>query len=461
MSQQPSPTFRQALGAELRANLRLALPLIGAQLAAIGMGAIDTVFAGRLGPQALAAVAVGVNLNALFFVFAMGLLMACSPMVSHMTGAGRPLADIAVFARRARRLSLGVALVWVLGLNAAAGPVLGHLKLAPETARVAVLFTRVLSASAPGTCLWFALRFCAEGWGHTRPILPAGLVGLACNAALDWLLLFGHWGLPRCGVIGCAIATTVSSLAMYGVLLPLYRRGGLLQRPEAAVAAAVTEGAADILRLGLPVALLLTAEAGLFILAAMLMARFGDAVMAAYQVAINFASLVFMIPLGVGMATAVRVGHAAGAGDVASLRFRGLVGMGLGLANAVPNALLMVFLGGFIAALYTADAGIAAEAAGYLLFCAAFQFFDGLQSTANGALRGLKDTRVPMLVTLVAYWLVGMPVCLWLAFHRGQGPAGLWIGMTAGLGVAAAGLSARFWWRAGRAQLPIRSELMA
>jgi MATE family multidrug resistance protein len=438
----PSAT---AVRTEVRANLKLALPLIAAQLAGVGMGTVDTIFAGRLGPQALAAVAVGVNLNVVFFVFFMGLLMACSPVVAHMAGGGRPPAEIAAFVAKARGLGLLLGLLWAAGINLAAVPVLSCLHLDAGTVRLAARFVRALSAAAPGMCVYFTLRFCAEGMGRTRPIALAGLAGLGGNIALDWLLVFGHCGLPRLGAVGCGVATSISSVLMAGTLHLLYRRA--YGTRGAAPAVAVTEGVRDILHTGLPIGLMLVAEAGLFVLAALLMAQFGDATVAAYQIAINFAALVFMIPLGVGLATTVRVGHAAGAGEHAAARFRGIVGMGLGLGNAVSNAAIMAGFAPLIAAIYTADVAIAARAAGFLLLAAVFQLFDGLQVTANGALRGIKDTRGPMLITLTAYWLVGLPVAWWLAFRAGGagiGPDGLWWGLTAGLGAAAFGLSMRY-----------------
>ncbi len=441
------------LRAEVRANLRLALPLIAAQIAGIGMGAVDTVFAGRLGPRALAAVAMGFNLNVVFFISFMGLMMACSPIIAQMSGAGRELGDIAVFVRRARRFALLVATLWLVGLNLVAVPVLSHLGLDDETVRLSVRFVRLLSFSAYGMSLWFAQRFCAEGLGQTRPIVVAGLVGLAANAALDWLLLFPHptlnaWGLPLLGVPGCGVATTLSSLLMAALLAWQFRRAPVLRRlmasPPPAVAPA--ESAADILRLGLPIGLIMLAEAGLFVTVALLVARFGDFAVAAYQVAINFAALAFMIPVGLSLATTVRVGHAVGAGDNNAARLRGNVGMGLGLINAASNSLIMLLLGRWIAGLYTSDPAIAAQAAHFLYLAAVFQFFDALQVTANGALRGFKDTRWPALITVIAYWLVGLPVAWWLAFDAGLGADGLWWGLTAGLGCAAFGLSLRYRW---------------
>jgi MATE family multidrug resistance protein len=459
MSQPSSISLGAAVRAEIRANLKLALPLIAAQLAGVGMGAIDTIFAGRLGAQALAAVAVGVNFNVIFFVVFMGLFMACSPVVAHMVGAGRPQADIGAFIRKAWIAGA----VWVVLLNLSAAPALRQLHLDPQTTDLAITFVRALSGSAFGLSLWFTLRFSAEGLGQVRPILYAGLVGLCCNALLDWLLLFGHFGLPRLGAPGCGVATTVSSLAMAGVLQWQFshRRGLREVMRASANGAGCAEGVREILRIGMPIGLILLAEAGLFVAAAMLMAQFGDTTVAAYQVAINFAAMVFMIPVGVALATTVRVGHAAGAGEHRAARFRGFVGMGLGLGNAASNSLIMALFGGVIAGFYTEDAGIAAQATYFMLLAAAFQFFDGLQATANGALRGVKDTRLPMLINLVSYWLVGMPVAMWLAFRAGMGPGGLWWGLTAGLGAASIGLSLRYWLRTRNAATANRSELMA
>ncbi|MBV8063536.1 MAG: MATE family efflux transporter, partial [Nevskia sp.] len=452
---------RGAFRAETRANLHLALPLIAAQLAGVGMTTIDTIFAGRLGPQALAAVAVGSNLSVILLVLFMGLYMACSPLIAHMVGAGEAPAHIGAFIRRALRFAWLGGIAWVLLLNLSAAPVLRLLGLAPDTTDIAIRFVRLLSVSGLGMSLWFTLRFSAEGLGQVRPILYAGVAGLLCNTLLDWLLLFGHFGLPRLGAPGCGVATSLSSLLMAGVLYVQFRRRRGLREPLLAAHGGCSEGAREILRIGLPIGLILLAEAGLFVLTAMLMARFGEATVAAYQVAINFAAVVFMIPVGIALATTVRVGHAAGAGEHAAARFRGLVGMGLGLGNAASNAAIMALFGGLIAGLYTEDAGIAGQAAHFLLLAAFFQFFDGLQSTANGALRGIKDTRLPMLITLVSYWLVGLPVAWWLAFRLGLGPDGLWWGLTAGLGAAAFGLALRYWRQTGTALRAHRSELMA
>lgn len=447
MSTEMLPTPPGAFRREARASLKLALPLVAAQVAAVGMGTVDTILAGRLGAKPLAAVAVGSNYAVLFFIFFMGVLMACSPIVAQRSGAGRDAADNGRFLREILLLGLGLALLWWLALRHSAVPLVQRLALEAETARMTVEFLRALSWSAFGFSAWFVLRYTAEGLGQPRPILLAGLVGLVVNALLAWALLFGRWGLPALGPAGCGWATSIAALVMAATLALQYRwRAGLkpvqLFRRGLAVPGADSR---ELLRLGLPIGLILIAEAGLFVMAAMLMAQFGEATVAAYQVAINFAALLFMIPLGVGLASTVRVGNAVGAAlGPAEVRFRGRVAMQLGLLNAVSNALIMLLLAPAIVRLYTADAAIAATAVQFLWLAAAFQFFDAVQVTANGALRGIKDTRLPMLITVIAYWGVGFPVSWWLAFRIGWGPSGVWWGLTVGLAVAAAGLAARF-----------------
>lgn len=424
----------------------MALPLIAAQIASVGMGTVDTIYAGRLSKEALAAVAVGANLNVVFFVFFMGVLMACSPIVAHRTGAGQADARVGAFAREALLLSVLMAGLWVLAAHLLAEPVLLHLGLDEITGRMGVEFLRAYSWSAFGFCSWFVLRYVAEGGGCTKPVLVSAVVGLLSNILLDWIFMYGKFGVPAFGAPGCGWATTISTLLMALVLALQYRSNRMLiplqlfRRTRLRLGA----NAREIIRLGLPIGLILLAEAGLFVLAALWMARFGADAVAAFQVAINFAAVVFMIPMSVGLATTVRVGHAVGAGDFHAARQRGILGMKLGLLNAGSNACIMALFPGLITDLYTDNAAIAALAVQFLGLAALFQFFDGLQVTANGALRGIKDTRMPMVITVAAYWLVGMPVAWWLGFHTSLAAAGIWWGLTAGLAAAAFGLSLRF-----------------
>ncbi|MGH8539963.1 MAG: MATE family efflux transporter, partial [Stenotrophobium sp.] len=188
---------------EARANLGLAMPIIAAQMAGVGMGTVDTIMAGRLGDETLAAVSVGANLNVIFFVFFMGLLMACSPIVAHRAGAGRADVRTGAFVREALLLGVMLALLWVIGAHLLAGPVLRHIGLAPETAQVAVRFLQAYSWSGFGFCAWFVLRYTAEGAGTTRPIFLSGVTGLCSNLLLDWIFMYGKFGFPEMGAVGC------------------------------------------------------------------------------------------------------------------------------------------------------------------------------------------------------------------------------------------------------------------
>lgn len=434
-----------ALRTEMRANLKLAAPLIAAQLAGVGMGATDTIMAGRLGANALAAVAVSVNLNMAFFVFFLGVFMAASAIVSQRRGAEADLADTGRYARTMLRMAVYAGALWCLAVQLIADPVLRSLDLDAETTAMAIPYLRFYSLSSFGLCLWFALRFVAEGLEVTKPVMLAGLVGLIVNALLNWLLIFGAGPVPALGVTGSGIATAIACLVMAASLAGFYRGHPTLAALRLFKGQGSEPGAMrETLKLGVPIGLIVLAEAGLFLVVALLMARLGERTVAAYQIAINFASVVFMIPLGIGFATTVRVGFFAGAGDALAARRAGLTGMAMGTGNAAFNAALMLIFGGTIAALYTEDQGIAAQAVGFLVLAAIFQLADGLQATANGALRGLKDTRVPMLITLASYWLIGLPVAWWLCFHTPLAADGLWWGLTAGLAAAAVGLTARF-----------------
>jgi multidrug resistance protein, MATE family len=438
--------FPTNLRAELRANLALALPLLAAQLLFISMGTVDTIVAGRLGAAPLAAVAVGSNLWFMMFVLFWGLFMAVSPIVAQRLGARRLAAESGAFLRGALTLAALLGLAWLAVLLVLIDPMLELLQLEPQTRGFAEDYLRAIAPGALPFALFFALRNAAEGYGQTRATLWAGMVGFAVNGLLAYGLANGAWGLPALGARGCGIATAIAGASMVLAFAALYRWHPRLRELQLYGRTGWGPGpaAAEILRLGAPISLIVTAEAWLFLIGALLMARFGTDVVAAHQIAINFASVTFMVPMSIGMATTVRVGYAAGAGDAAGVRLRGLAGIGMGAGFSLVSASVMALLPGAIVAAYTDAAGVAPLAVGFLYYAAVFQIADCVQATANGALRGVKDARIPMLITVSAYWLVGLPLAVVLSFHTAAGPAGVWLGFIAGLVVAAAGLGARF-----------------
>lgn len=441
---------------ELRANLKLAAPIILTQFTFMGMGTVDTLFAGRLGADSLAAIGIGVNVWFLFFVVFLGLFMACSPIVAQRVGAQDAALETGSFVRASAGVAVIGGAIWMLATWLLRDILLDALEVQGQARTYARDYLFALSWGAIPLCLCFVARNVADGHGLTRVGLMAGLGGFAVNAGFDYLLMFGRWGLPELGPAGCGWASTLAALAMLAVYAGLYSRLPRLRALQLWRSGWPHAGVGELLRLGLPIAFIFAAEAWLFSVGALLMARFGTTAMAAHQIAINIASLAFMVPMSIGFATTVRVGQAAGAGLHARLRERGLAGIALGAGFAGLSALLMATVPEVIVGWFTLDAAVAALAVRFLYFAAVFQLFDCVQATANGALRGLKDTRVPMLVTLTAYWLVGFPLAFWLAFSTEVRQFAVWWGFIVALGVAAVGLGLRFWIKSGR--VPRRSS---
>ena len=301
--------------------------------------------------------------------------------------------------------------------------------------------------SLPLTCLYLVPRFLNESMGHTMPMLWTQLLMLPVNVLGNYLLMFGNFGFPQMGAAGAALSTgiaqTIGCLALYVYTLraPRYAQYHLRQRMTGPDGAHI----ATIVRLGIPISIGMAMESGMFTATALLMGRFGVETVAGHQIAINIASITFMIPLGISIALTVRVGQALGAGDPMAARYRGRLGIALCGGFMLFSACLLWLLREWLAGLYTPNPAVIALAAQFLVYAAVFQLVDGLQVGAMGVLRGYKDTKIPMLVTVFGYWVVGMSLSLTLGVFGPMGPAGLWAGLVVGLAVAAAVLNARFW----------------
>jgi MATE family multidrug resistance protein len=295
-------------------------------------------------------------------------------------------------------------------------------------------------------CVYLTLRCLSEGLGATRPTLYFALLGLPVTVVANRALMYGELGLPALGAVGCGWATALVwwaeclGIVVYVGLNRRYRDlelFGRLDRPR-------WRPIAEILGVGLPIGVSIFVEGSLFAAVALVIGSLGTEVVAGHQVALNFAAITFMVPLGLAMAVTVRVGNAAGRRDPAGVRFAALVGVGMGMLWQVAGAAVMLAFPRQVAAIYTDDPRVIAVAVELLFLAAVFQLSDGLQVGSAGALRGIKDTRVPMAITVVAYWLVGLPCGYWLAFGRRMGAAGMWIGLIAGLTLAAVLLVLRF-----------------
>ncbi|GIV61578.1 MAG: MATE family efflux transporter [Rhodothermaceae bacterium] len=434
---------------EVRQTVTLALPVVLTQLAQISMGFIDTVMVGRLGPAALAGVALG---NAVFFMFlivCMGVTMAVGPMVSQAYGAG-------TYEPIGRSVRQGLWLGLVLAVPATVllwhiGPVL---LLAGQDAATAERAQRYLRAIAWGFLpfLWFVvLRSFIEGVSRPRPVTVIAFAGVGLNVAANYVLMFGKLGFPALGLVGTGWASTFVYWMMFLLLLGytvrrhdfrVFRLFERIGRPDG-------QYFRELFRIGWPIGASMGVEMSLFMMAVMMMGWISPAALAAHQVAIQCAAFTFMVPLGIGMAASVRVGQAAGRGDAGGVRRAGVVAVGLAALFMLGAALVFWTAPRAVVSLYLdlddpANAEVIRLAVSLLGIAAVFQVFDGVQVSAIGALRGLKDTRVPLLIGMLAYWLIGVTSSYVLGFPAGFGAAGLWWGLVLGLAAAAALLSWRF-----------------
>ena len=429
---------------ELRDTLRLAAPLMLGQLSAIGMNVVDVLLAGHFSSDTLAAVAVGTNIWSLALVAAIGVMLALPPSVAQLSGAGKREAIGAVF-RQALWMAFVLGLLLWFGARHAS-PLLRAIGIDAAIIADTQKFLSAISWGAPALTGYFALRGLSEGVGLTRPTMYFGFLGLVLLAPIGYVLMYGGFGLPARGAQGSGMATAIvlwlqfAAFASYIATRRHYRVFAPFGRFDAPDWHAIFE----LLRLGVPMGIALLMEAGLFVAAALLIGSLGATIVASHQIALNVASVTFMLPLGLAMATTVRVGRAVGAGDADGVRYAGFVGIGASLVTQLISCSVMALFPHGIAAMYTDDSGVAALAAQLLVLAAIFQFSDGIQVTANGALRGLKDTTVPMLFTMLAYWGIGMPLGYFLGFREGMGAVGMWIGLIAGLTAAAVLLLARF-----------------
>lgn len=437
--------------------MALAGPLVLGQLSSVAMTVIDSLIAGHHSALALASVAVGSAVWTLVILVLIGVLMAVPPSVSQLNGAGRR-ADIGPLFRQS--LWLAAALGLGLGLLVRnGGLLLGLMGITDDVRPGAEAFLVGVSWGAPALGLYFALRYVSEGVALTKPTMVFGIGGLFLLAPLGYVLMHGGYGVPELGTYGLGLATSLvlwaqaAGFAAYLALSPRYADLGLFTRFDGPHWAPLR----DLLRIGLPMGVAIFMEGSLFVATALLIGTLGAVAVAAHQVAINVASVCFMVPLGIAMATTVRVGYAAGAGDSDGVRAAAAGGFGLTALTQLASAALLVFGATFIAHAYTDDSEVIRLAVQLMGFAALFQLSDGVQVACGGALRGLKDTRIPMLITVLSYWGIGLPLGWWLGIVRDMGPQGMWIGLIAGLSVAAVLLSWRFY-RLSRGERPLQLE---
>ena len=422
---------------ESRALLRLASPIILSQIAQVLVGFLDTVMSGHAGAMEQAVVGIGVALWIPVFVRLMSVVQAVSPMIAHHFGAGDPDA-VARDAREGIWLAGFVSLV-PLGLAPWAPDLLTFAGIAPPLAQRAGVFLLGVGLGMPAALIYRSLAFYSASINQTAPIMVLSFVALGVNALLNWVLIYGHFGLPAMGGAGCGWATGIGMWVGL-ILLVLWTRCAPVYKPYFLWRDwALPTWAAQkrLLRIGLPMGGAGFAEVAAFSSIAVLVGRFGEVQIAAHQIALNFSALIFMLPMGLSSALTIRVGHALGARDPVRARHIAWNGIAVGLLIAAVAIGPIILLRHQVAAVYSGDHAVQLLAANLLLFAAFWQLFDATQVCAIGALRGYKITLMPMALMLVAFWLIGVPFGTWLGYHGIAGEPmkvyGFWVGLVVGL----------------------------
>jgi multidrug resistance protein, MATE family len=430
---------------ELRAMIVLAVPVVLSELGWMAMGVVDTIMVGRLGPAAIGAVALG---NALCYTplfFGAGLLLGLDTLVSQAYGRNdhdechRWLAQgvyLACFAALPIMAAIALASVW-----------LPRFGIAAEVAGPASRYMQWILWGTLPLLLYAAARRYLQGVGQVRVITVTYVLANLVNWFLNWVLIYGKLGMPALGVSGSAISTVFARVAMAVGLLGFAwryerKRGHPLFRQWAAPQ---VERLKRLLRLGAPAAGQILLEIGAWNLATFSAGYLTPVALATHQIVLNYASITYMVPLGVSAATAVSVGHAVGAGDAARARRAGWMALGLGAGFMLLAAVVFLAWPAPLIELYTHDARVLAVGPRLLAIVAAFELFDGIQTVSTGALRGLGETHAPMWANLVGYWVLGLPLGFFLCFGLKEGIFGLWIGLTLALIVIALALIVR--WR--------------
>lgn len=437
---EPVSLYRQ----EMSALGRIAAPAVLAQLFQMALGTIDTIMAGQLGAPALAAVATGVNLIVPLMLFILGIFLAMNPICAQHNGAG----DHEAVARSMRNGMWFALLITVpvFFLWRETGVFLELLNTDPAIRPQAIGYVQALSWGTPFLWLYLSLRFANEGLFATKAVMVVAFLAIPLNVFFNWVFMYGKLGVPAYGAVGTGYATSCVWACTFLMIFGYTAWAKRHQRFHHFLRFAWPDwhSLGEILRVGTPMGAAFAMEVLMFSVMGLMMATYNTTTIAAHQIALNYASLTFMIPLGMANAITARVGFNVGARSREGVRRAGFVGIVTAAAISTLSIASMLLLPEQITAIYTDDAAVTAMALSFLFLAAFYQLSDALQVTAVGALRGLKDTRYPMLISFVAYWIVGFPSGWLMAHYTSLGPAGYWAGMIAGLSMAAVLLNWRF-----------------
>ncbi|WP_323981275.1 MATE family efflux transporter [Aeromonas media] len=432
---------------EAKQLVRLASPILVAQVAQIAMNFVDTVMAGQVSAVDLAAVSVASSFWLPIILLVQGIIMALTPIVSQLNGA-RKRDEIRPAVHQGFWLALMVTPIAMLALYFS--PLaLQFMDVDPVMAEKTAGYLHAILWGLPAFVLFQVLRNFSEGLSHTMPTMVIGFVGLAVNIPANYIFIHGHFGMPKLGGVGCGVATAIVLWAMLLAMIAYVKLSPHFKKINLFAQLARPNGSRlwRLFRLGFPIAMAIFCEVTLFTVVALMLAPFGAETVASHQIALNFSSLVFMLPLSIGVGVTIRVGHSIGEGQPEQARVAARTGLMLGMAVAAGTAALTVLLREPIAGIYTDDIQVITLAATLLFFAAIYQISDSVQVVAAAALRGYKDTQAIFYITIIAYWGMGLPTGMILGLTDWvvprMGPQGFWVGFIVGLTGAALMLGAR------------------
>jgi len=435
---------------EAKELIKLATPVLIASIAQTGMGFVDTIMAGGVSPTDMAAVAIATSVWLPSILFGIGLLMALVPIVAQLNGSSRR-EKIPFEIQQGIAMALMVSMP-IIGVLFQTQWILDWMNVEQVMADKANGYMHAVMFAVPAFLLFQTLRSFTDGMSLTKPAMVIGFIGLLLNIPLNWMFVYGKLGAPALGGVGCGVATTIVYWVMFALLL-IYTLTSQRVKYIGVFATFHKPNKKALLRLfklGFPVAAAMFFEVTLFAIVALMIAPFGPMIVASHQVAMNFSSLVFMLPMSVGAAVSIRVGHKLGQQSVEGAKIASHVGIMVGLALAMSTAVFTVVFREQIAYLYTDNPKVVALAGSLMLLAAVYQCTDSVQVIAAGALRGYKDMRAIFNRTFVSYWIFGLPMGYILGstdlIVEPLGAAGFWIGIIIGLSCAAVLLGMRLRW---------------
>ena len=425
---------------EFKQLIRIGIPIFGSQLSYTLMGATDTIIAGRASANDLAGLAVGTAFSNTIWFFFTGIIFAVTPIVAQLYGA-KKLLEIGQKLREILWVAAGLGLFMAF-IFFNMDIIINLLPIKSSITSITIDYLKAVSIGWFFVTIFTCLRCYSEGMTYTKPVFYIAFAGMLLNIPLDLIFVYGWFGAPKLGGVGCGIATTiVSFIMMISIFIYIsFSKNYKKTQPFSKFSKPSMATTKEVLKLGLPIGLGIFIELSMFSGAAIILGPLGDVVVASHAVALSIASFFFMMPLSIGLASATRVGNLLGANNLNGAKIASFFSVGLCLIGALINVSLILLFTDVLVNLFTTEKAVFAAAVNLLIFAAIFQLPDGMQMGALGSLRGYKDTFIPMIFLGVAYWIFGLPIGYYLTYYginEPMGAGGVWIGMIVGLTIAA------------------------